>query len=526
MVYRVWPTDAAMTSEEQPIDLYRDLVEHSRDLLCTHDLSGNLLSVNPLPARLLGYEIEEMLSRPMQEFLAPEFRDRFEHYLAELRQNGSAQGSMVLITRSGERRIWEYHNTLRVDSGSEPVVRGMAHDVTERRHAEASLKRSEQRFRTALENSPVLVSNQDRELRYTWLYGPWLGLTEEQWLGRTDEEIIGTQEGRLLTLLKTSVLQTGVAKRSEVALTLNGKQHHFDLTVEPLLGIQPAMTGVASVAVDITELKTAQMDRERLLSELQASLAEKEYLATHDALTGLPNRRLLADRFQQALTRADRQRSRLAVLAIDLDFFKIVNDRFGHSVGDLVLKTTADRLATRLRKSDTVSRTGGDEFTVLAEVSNGQAAGNLADALRKVLIEPISQSAYQIIIDASIGVAIYPEDGEHPRPVNSSRGSDDVFTQRIEEKVETEALSYPLPPWDIGIGIFDPPNYLSLFIPQGFDGIETRGLDRRQHSADQTNDAENDGGDDDNCRVDDETDITSFGVFRNCAIEGQPAHGE
>lgn len=400
-----------MISEQQPVDIYRDLVEHSRDLLCTHDLSGYLLSVNPLPARLLGYEIEEMLRRPMQDFLAPEFRNRFPQYLAEVRQNGSAQGSMVLITRSGEHRIWEYYNTLRVEAGSEPVVRGMAHDVTERRHAEAALKRSEQRFRTALENSPVLVFNQDQELRYTWLYGPWLELSEERWLGRTDEEILGAKQGGLLSALKNSVLQRGVPERSEIALVLNGKPHHFDLTVEPLLGPNAAVTGVVSVAVDITELKAAQMDRERLLVELQVSLAEKEYLATHDALTGLPNRRLLADRFQQALTRADRQRSKLAVFAIDLNGFKAVNDAFGHSVGDVVLKATADRLATRLRKSDTVSRTGGDEFTVLAEVTDRLAADGLATSLKNILAEPISQASYQIMIGASIGVAIYPEDG-------------------------------------------------------------------------------------------------------------------
>jgi diguanylate cyclase (GGDEF)-like protein/PAS domain S-box-containing protein len=402
-----------MISEEQPIDLYRDLVEHSRDLLCTHDLSGTLLSVNPLPARLLGYDIEEMLRKPMQEFLAPEFRDGFELYLAEIRQNGSAQGSMILVTRNGERRIWEYHNTLRIASGVEPVVRGMAHDVTDRRHAEAALKRSEQRFRTALENSPVLVSNQDPQLRYTWLYAPWLGLNEEEWLGRTDEQMMGAQQGALVTALKTSVLQTGVPARSEVVLTLNHRQRYFDFTVEPLLGLKKTLTGVASVAVDITELKRAQMDRERLLAELQVSLAEKEYLATHDALTGLPNRRLLADRCQQALTRAERQRSKLAVLAIDLDFFKTVNDRFGHSVGDFVLKTTADRLATRLRKSDTLARTGGDEFAVLAEVADRAAADKLASALKSVLAEPISQNSCQITIGASIGAAVYPDDGDN-----------------------------------------------------------------------------------------------------------------
>src|SRR5579864_3799033 len=146
-------------------DLFRDLVEHSQDLICTHDLSGKMLSVNPLPARLLGYAVEELLEQPMRMFLAPEFRDQFDDYLERIRQNGSDAGVMVLQTRTGERRIWEYHNTLRTD-GPSPVVRGMAHDVTERHRAEKALRRSEERFRVALKDSPIVVFHQDRDLRY------------------------------------------------------------------------------------------------------------------------------------------------------------------------------------------------------------------------------------------------------------------------------------------------------------------------------------------------------------------------
>jgi len=122
-------------------DVFRDLVEHSQDLICTHDLSGRLLSVNPLPARLLGYGVEELLRQPMRSLLAPEFRDQFEQYLERIQKNGTDSGLMVLLTRSGERRIWEYHNSLRTGGLPAPMVRGMAHDVTERHRAVAGLRK-------------------------------------------------------------------------------------------------------------------------------------------------------------------------------------------------------------------------------------------------------------------------------------------------------------------------------------------------------------------------------------------------
>src|ERR1700675_209 len=142
---------------EENEDWYRDLVEHSQDLLCVHDLQGRFLSVNPGPARLLGYSVEEMLQKPMRDFIDPQFRDQFDDYLREIERTGESRGLMAVLTRSGEQRIWEYHNTLRTEGVATPIVRGIAHDVTERVLAEKALRATnEELVKTARERERML----------------------------------------------------------------------------------------------------------------------------------------------------------------------------------------------------------------------------------------------------------------------------------------------------------------------------------------------------------------------------------
>ncbi len=120
---------------------YEDLVEHSHDLLCVHDLEGHLLLVNPAPARLLGYSVEELLSIPMRELIPPEFHSQFDSYLSQIEMKGEARGFLALMTRSGERRIWQYYNTLRIEGADgRRIVRGIAHDVTEQLRTEKLLR--------------------------------------------------------------------------------------------------------------------------------------------------------------------------------------------------------------------------------------------------------------------------------------------------------------------------------------------------------------------------------------------------
>lgn len=173
-------------------DLFRDMVEHSSDLICAHTLEGRLISVNEMPARLLGYTREEVLAKPMREFLLPEARAQFDESLKDIQRTGIVTGLMVVLSKTGERRIWEYRNTLRTDV-SVPIVRGIAHDVTDQKRTERALQLSEEKFSKAFLACPyAIVISTIEEGKFIEVNDSFLrimGFTREESVGRTSIEL-------------------------------------------------------------------------------------------------------------------------------------------------------------------------------------------------------------------------------------------------------------------------------------------------------------------------------------------------
>jgi len=176
------------------------------------------------------------------------------------------------------------------------------------------------------------------------------------------------------------------------------------------------LTLIAATAISTLALSSAWRRWRELRYEI-AKLRQTEeitkQLAYHDSLTGLPNRRLFNDRLNVAIGYAQRNRHKLAMLLLDLDQFKDVNDTLGHSVGDKLLKAVSERLINILRKSDTVARMGGDEFMLmLPEMALGEDAAKVAAKILNAFQDPFVFEGYELRITTSIGIAIYPHDGE------------------------------------------------------------------------------------------------------------------
>ena len=198
---------------------------------------------------------------------------------------------------------------------------------------------------------------------------------------------------------------TSFGQLSDLGIVLSEIPPHNPL-VELLMLLETNRGAMA----DAHELAEALRQQRAELEKLNNELSHRAF---HDALTGLPNRQMMRERIAHALLRTQRRQATLAVLFIDLDRFKSVNDTLGHRIGDELLCAVARRLADRIRKSDTVAREGGDEFIVLLEeVGSAENARKVAAKLQQALAQPFLIEGHSLNCGGSIGIAMYPGDGD------------------------------------------------------------------------------------------------------------------
>ena len=225
--------------------------------------------------------------------------------------------------------------------------------------------------------------------------------------------VIRTLHGRVAPYGHAVYLRTPA---QDAPITINIASQRLQHALVQVEELERVLAASQQEAIAAQQQVAALTESNARLSELavrrEREVASVRHFAYHDELTGLPNRALLLDRLDQALVRAKRQRKQLALLLLDLDGFKDVNDRLGHIAGDKLLQGVAERLLSCIRASDTACRYGGDEFVVLLpEVDDQKRALVLAGEIRARLAKPYMVDDYPIAVTASVGVAVYPLDG-------------------------------------------------------------------------------------------------------------------
>lgn len=375
------------------------------DLVWLKDAEGVYLACNPAFERLYGAAEADILGKTDFDFVAEELAAFFrENDLLALKAKAPRiNKEWLTFAADGYHGLFETIKTpIRDQAGQVIGVLGIARDITLIHNTQAALEESETLLRTVIDENPsiILLSDWDGHcLMGNRALAELYGTTTEALVGRTNTDFHPHVEQDIFNLENIRTIMRG--GRTQVALEQStdlhtGEIRYFQSIKKPLAG-PDGEPRILVIANEVTDLRRAQDELERM--------------AHFDALTHLPNRVLLADRLAQAVVHAKRSGRSLAVVYLDLDGFKPINDALGHAVGDELLVKVAQRLNQSVREGDTVARLGGDEFVLL--LGNLESVEECTLVLQRVMMSlaapvPIGEDLLQV--SASIGVTLYPDD--------------------------------------------------------------------------------------------------------------------
>jgi len=360
--------------------------------------------------RLLGYPIEEWTSTPQfwRSHVHPDDRERALETTLHAASLGLDHELEYRFIAADGRSVW-LHDVAKAErsaDGRPHQLRGIMVDITERKHAEAAMRESEERFRTAFNAA-------GSGMALVGLDGRFLRVNDElvRLSGYSSSELLAT------SFISITHPDDQAAGRSLIRRILTGGQRTFllDQRYVHKSGALVWVTVSASLICDDDGRPMYLIAQIQDITERKRAEDLLEHQALHDPLTGLPNRTLLLDRLRHAIGRAKRTNAAAAVLFLDLDRFKLVNDSLGHDAGDQLLVAVARRIQSVLRPQDTAARFGGDEFVIVCEdVLAPEDAEHIADRVAEALRTPFALPDGETFLTASIGIAISRSDGDTP----------------------------------------------------------------------------------------------------------------
>ena len=349
------------TAEREQVELelrqserrFKALVSNAADIIVVADQAGIMQYVSPAFDRILGRSADPYRNESLGHFMHPDDLERIASEFPPLLEDPSLVLTTAVRSRDAEGRWRHFEATItnRLDDPDVHGIVGNLHDITE-------LRGAHERFRSAFENAPIGMAMADlkgRIIRANPAMGDIVGRLPEDLVGVSVHDLTHpddreTSRAEMQHLVSTGSTGYQIEKRY---LHCDGHEVWVSVSVSCVQDEQERPLYLIGQIEDVTERRAL---RERLA-----------FAAIHDPLTGLPNRELFMDRLEVALRHADRGRQSVAVLFLDLDRFKLINDSLGHDVGDQALRAVADRLKSVMRASDTLARFGGDEFTVLCD---------------------------------------------------------------------------------------------------------------------------------------------------------------
>jgi diguanylate cyclase (GGDEF)-like protein/PAS domain S-box-containing protein len=382
---------------------FEGVFEHSPVARVLIALDGRIMRANYATSVLTGYTAEQLVNMRAPDLRLSDERELDRHEMDELLRGNIDHVEIERRLRHADEHVVWVRGTLslvRAGDGTPQYLSAELDDVTALREEEQLRRRAEGQLRALVNSTSEIITVVEPDGRWRSSFGA-VHRTLGYWPADDPE-----QTGGVLSLVHPDDVDEAVRRFGELtapgadpdeAMTLrsrgaDGSWHWLEVRARNLVD-DPAVNGFILLSRDVTELREAQ----QLLA----------HQATHDPLTLLPNRILFQELGEQALARADREGMTVAVLFLDIDRFKRVNDGFGHPVGDTLLREIAERLRTAVRRGDVVARFGGDEFVVLCEHPAGQPEMlDLAMRLLDTLSKPVDMEPATVQVGASIGIAI------------------------------------------------------------------------------------------------------------------------
>ncbi|WP_018868765.1 MULTISPECIES: EAL domain-containing protein [unclassified Thioalkalivibrio] len=366
------------------------------------DLEAGVVHWSDQVARIHG--LPQARSVPVDQgvgYYAPEYQDHIRRVFSACAENGVPFDEELQIIDAHGDRVWvrTIGEPVRDETGSIRTVQGAFQDISARKRNETALVQAAMVFDHT--HDGIMVTAPDaRIVSVNPAFTEITGYTEEEVLGQTPALIRSARHRSSFYRAMWKALRTSGHWQGEIwNRRKSGEEYPEWLTINAVRNAQNETTHYVGIFTDISDIRQSQ---DRL-----------EYLAHHDTLTDLPNRALFEFKLDKAIEHSKRHGERIAVLIIDLDRFKAINDSLGHSVGDELLAAIPERLALRLRGEDTFARLGGDEFAVLlGRIERPEDAGTVAQDVITRLAAPFSlPSGYEVFIGASIGISVFPNDG-------------------------------------------------------------------------------------------------------------------